>query len=235
MRLVFAMRTGQREDTMSHDPHAQIDQTVLERIESSPVGAVPHTPTYQDSLRRLYATHQVYASADFKDGHVTARSLAKAPLFYADNLDALIAGRIEVSALESNDRIFDRYVKSLPEAVRAKAESQRVRVVGKPIHHRKHHGPGEAPAVHDPVHSVFLVPGTGPHPGISGNYLYGSLHEVMHAGAASTWTVVLHDSEDGRSVFNADTLAAVLAVLQDVIASAPFGLNELTSLGFKLN
>ena len=220
---------------MSNAPHTQIELTVLDMIENSPVGAVPHTPTYQDALRKLHASHRVYSSADFKDGHVTVRSLAKAPLFHANNLDALIAGRIDVSALESNDRIFDRYVQSLPETLRAKAESQRLRVVGKPVQHRKHHGPGEAPAVHDPVHSIFLVPGTGPHPGLSGNYLYGSLHEVIHPGAPSTWTVSLHDGDDGASALNAPVITEALTALQDVIASAPFELSELASLGFKAN
>src|SRR5688500_4068660 len=98
---------------MSLDPHAQLDQTVLDNIAPSPTGAVPHTPTYQDALRRLYATHQVYASADHKDCHVTVRSLARAPLFYANNLDALVAGQLDVTALESNDSIFSRYVQSL--------------------------------------------------------------------------------------------------------------------------
>jgi hypothetical protein len=220
---------------MANAPQTQTELTVLDMIENSPVGAVPHTPTYQDALRKLHANHQVYSSADFKDGHVTVRSLAKAPLFYANNLEALIAGKIDVSALESNDRIFDRYVQSLPEALRTKAESQRLRVVGKPIHHRKHHGPGEVPAVHDPVHSIFLVPGTGPHPGLSGNYLYGSLHEVLHPGAPSTWTVSLHDADDGASAINAAAMPEALTALQDVIASAPFELSELASIGFKAN
>jgi hypothetical protein len=220
---------------MSLDPHAQLDQTVLDKIEQSPVGAVPHTPTYQDALRRLYATHQVYASADHKDGHVTVRSLATLPLFYANNLEALTAGQIEVSALESNDSIFSRYVGSLPAGVRAKAEAVRLKVVGRPVQHRKHHGPATAPVIHDPVHSVFLVPGCGPHPGLPGNYLYGALQEIMHAGAASTWMLQLHDAEDGVSVLAAPTLPEALTALQDVIASAPFHLSELTALGFRLN
>jgi hypothetical protein len=220
---------------MSHAPHTQTELTVLDMIENSPVGAVPHTPTYQDALRKLHATHQVYSSADFKDGHVTVRSLTKLPLFYANNLEALAAGQIEVGELESNDRVFDRYVQSLPEALRAKAESQRLRVVGRAIQHRKHHGPGEAPVVHDPVHSIFLVPGAGPHPGIAGNYLYGSLNEVMHGDAAATWNVKLHDSEDGSSAMEVRTLSEALTVLQDVIASAPFELSELAALGFKAN
>jgi hypothetical protein len=27
---------------------------------------------------------------------------------------------------------------------------------------------------HDPIHTLFLVPGAGPNPGIPGNYLHGS-------------------------------------------------------------
>lgn len=220
---------------MSHDPHAQLDQTVLDKIEQSPIGAVPHTPTYQDSLRRLYATHQVYASADHKDCHVTVRSLAKQPLFHANNLDALVAGKIDLSALESNASIYDRYVQSLPATLRAKAETHRLKVIGRAISHRKHHGPGEAPEIHDPVHSVFLVPGTGPHPGLPGNYLYGSLDEVMHAGAASTWTIQLHDNDDAVSSLSAATLPEALTALQDALSSAPFHLSELAALGFKAN
>jgi len=220
---------------MSHDPHAQVDQAVLEKIEQSPVGAVPHTPTYQDSLRRLHATHQVYASADYKDGHVTARSLAKAPIFHANNLASLITGKIDVSALETNNSVFSRYVQSLPAALRDKAEALRAKVIGRAILHRKHHGPGEAPAIHDPENILFLVPGTGPHPGLPGNYLQGALREVMHPGAVSTWKLELHDGEDGVSSLAAATLPEALTALQDVISSAPFHLSELDALGFKLN
>lgn len=217
---------------MSLDPHAQLDQTVLDKIEQSPVGAVPHTPTYQDALRRLYATHQVYASADHRDGHVTARSLANAPLFYATNLDALIAGQISPDALEANASIFSRYVQSLPAALRDKAETFRARVVGRPIHHRKHHGPGEAPVIHDPVSSIVLVPGAGPHPGLPGNYLYGALHELVHPDAPSGWALQLHDAEDALSVLECASLADALSALQDMLASAPFHLGELDALGF---
>jgi hypothetical protein len=220
---------------MSHDPHAQIDQTVLDKIEQSPVGAVPHTPTYQDSLRRLHATHQVYTSADYKDGHVTVRSLAKAPIFHANNLESLIAGKIDVSALETNNSIFSRYVQSLPVALRDKAEALRAKVIGRSIQHRKHHGPGDAPEIHDPVNSLFLVPGTGPHPGLPGNYLQGALIEIMHPGAPSTWKLELHDRDDGVSSLVASTLPEALTALQDVISSAPFHLSELDALGFKLN
>ena len=140
MALVLRGAAGLTASTMPSDPHAPFDQTVLEMIEHSPVGAVPHTPTYQDALGRLYATHQVYASADHKDGHVTARLLARLPLFHAGNLDAVAAGTADVTALEGNAAIFDRYLASLPAALRARAEGHRLKVVGRPVHHRKHHG-----------------------------------------------------------------------------------------------
>ena len=219
---------------MSQDPHAPFDQTVLEMIEHSPIGAVPFTPTYQDSLKRLYASHQIYASADHKDGHVTARALAKLPLFHAANFDAFVAGAIDATELEPNPGIFDRYLASLPAALRPKAEAHRVKVVGRPVHHRKHSG--TAPEIHDPVHSLILVPGTGPHPGLPGNYLYGSLFETAPTagGAASHWAIQLHDIDDGASTYDAATLPEVLEKLQEVFASAPFHLSELAALGFKL-
>ncbi len=218
---------------MSQDPHAPFDQTVLEMIEHSPVGAVPFTPTYQEALRRLYASHQVYASADFKDGHATVRSLTKLPLFHAANVDALVAGSAEAAALESNSGIFDRYLSHLPGPLRAKAEAHRLKVVGRPVHHRKH--AGTAPGIHDPVHTLFLVPGTGPHHGLPGNYLHGALFEVAHPGTPATWAIQLHDTDDGASTFDAATLPAALEKLQEVFASAPFHLNELAALGFKAN
>jgi hypothetical protein len=93
---------------MSHDPNAEFDHTVLDKIEASPIGALPLTPAYQDALNRLYAARQVYVSADHKGGHVTARSLASLPTFQAENLPALIAGEIDVEALESNASFYDR-------------------------------------------------------------------------------------------------------------------------------
>jgi len=220
---------------MSHDPHASFDQSVLDMIEHSPVGAVPHTPTYQDALRRLYASHQVYASADHKDGHVTVRSLTALPPFHASNLDALIAGQIEPAALEGNPAIYDRYMASLPPALRDHAETHRLKVVGRPIQHRKHHGAAEAPEIHDPVHSLFLVPGSGPRLGLPGNYLHGSLFEIMHPGAPATWAVQLHDSDDGASTLECPTLREAVAVVQEVLACAPFHLSELDALGFTQN
>ena len=217
---------------MPQDPHAPFDQTVLDMIEHSPIGAVPNTPSYQDAIKRLYASHQAYADADHKDGHVTARSLARLPSFYATNLDALTAGQIAPEALESNASIFDRYVKSLPADRRAKAEGYRLTVAGRVAHHRAKHGGAIA---HDPLHTLFLVPGTGPHPGLPGNYLHGSLFQVNANAAANSWAVHIHDSDDGAALCDAPTMEAVLAKLQEVLASAPFNLNELEALGFRLN
>jgi hypothetical protein len=93
---------------MSQDPNAHFDSTVLEMIEHSPVGAVPATPSYQDAIVRLRASHKIYADADHKDGHVTARSLARLRNFHAGNLDSLVAGTILPEALEPNSGIFDR-------------------------------------------------------------------------------------------------------------------------------
>ncbi len=215
---------------MTQDPNAEFDHAVLDKIESSPIGAVPTTPAYQDALRRLYAAHQVYADADHKGGHVTARSLTKLPFFQANNLEAYIAGEITDEALEANASIFDRYVQSLPLDQRARAEKQRHLVIGKAVHHRTKHG---VAAVHDPMHTLFLVPGAGPHPGLPGNYLHGS---VFHVGdeATGSWMVHVHDSDDGASVFSTPKLPEALAKLQEVLASAPFHLNELEGLGFHL-
>lgn len=116
MNLVFANLAGQCPG-MPHNPHANFDQTVLEMIEHSPVGAVPVTPAYQDAIRRLYVANRAYADADHKDGHVTARSLAKLPLFHANNLMELVASQIAPEALEANGSIFDRYIQSLPAAL----------------------------------------------------------------------------------------------------------------------
>lgn len=216
---------------MPQSPHAQFDQTVLDMIDHSPIGAVPVTPAYQDAVNRLYGSHQAYADADHKDGHVTARALAKRPAIHADNLEALIAGQIAPEALEANGSIFARYVLSLPAERRAKAESYRLTVAGRVAHHRAKHG---VEAAHDPVHTLFLVPGTGPHPGLPGNYLYGSAFQVRADAATSPWAVHLHDSDDGAAIFDAPTMAGALAKVQEVLASAPFNMNELEALGFRL-
>jgi len=210
---------------MPHDLNAEFDQAVLEMIEHNPVGAVPRTLTHQDALKRLLATQQAYAHADYKDGFVTARSLTKLPSFHAENLDALIAGQITADALEPNASIFDRYVRSLPAAHQARAESKRLIVAGKPAHHRSKH---DGAVIHDPVHSLFLVPGAGVHPGLPGNYLYGFVHEM----STDAWTIHLHDSDDGVSTFTAAAQNEALAKFQEVLASAPFHLSELEALGF---
>lgn len=219
---------------MAHDPNSAFDQTVLEMIEQSPVGAVPHTPTYRDALRRLYATHQVYPSADYKDGHVTVRSLTRQPSFVASNLDDFVAGRVADTALEANSAIFTRYLESLPVALQPRAAAHRLKVVGRPVYHRKHGGALPA-GVHDPVHSLFLIPGSGPRHGLPGNYLWGSLFEVLHDDAPATWAVQLHDAEDSAATAEAATLMAAKEKLDEVLASAPFDLVEVEALGFTLN
>ena len=220
---------------MSPDPNSPFDQAVLDQLERSPVGALPSTPTYQDALNRLRTAHQVYASADFKGGHVTARSLAQSPSFHANNLAALLAGQIAPQALESNGSIFDRYAQSLPPARREKAAGFRLGVAGRPAHHRaKHGGAADAPVVHDPIHSLFLVPGTGPHHGLPGNYLYGSVLQI-NATPDSAWAVHLHDCDDGAAFFDAATMADAFAKLGELVESAPFAMDELEALGFRLN
>ena len=220
---------------MPNDSAAQFDQTVLDLIEHSPTGMVPHTPAYVDALGRLYHSHQVYASADHRGGHVTARSLATHPVFHANNLDALMSGAVDISELEPNAGIFDRYVQSLPAAQRAIAESHRLKVAGRPVHHRARHHEAAADAVgHEGVHSLFLVPGGGLHPGLPGNYLYGALFERGAEASSAAWALQVHDSDDGVALCDGTTLAEALAKWQDVIASAPFHLAELDALGFQL-
>ncbi|MDB6167153.1 MAG: hypothetical protein JWM88_17 [Verrucomicrobia bacterium] len=215
---------------MSHDPNEQFDHAVLDIIEHSPTGAVPHTPAYQDALKRLHASHQAYPDADHKDGHVTARALARLPLFHAGNLDALVAGTIAPAELESNARIYDRYVRSLAAPLRAKAESHRLTVTGKAVHHRAKQG---HEVFHDPVHTIFLLPGAGPHPGLPGNYLHGSMFQV--SADATAWAVHVHDSLDGMAQIDSANLAEALSHLQETLSSAPFHLSELAALGFRMN
>lgn len=216
---------------MSHDPNTEFDHAVLDKIELSPIGAVPTTPAYQDALNRLRVAQQIYAHADHKGGYITARSLASLPLFHAHNLDAFIAGQIGDEALESNASIYDRYVASLPAAVRARAEGQRVMVIGKPAHHRAKH---DGSVVLDPLHMLFLVPGAGPHPGLPGNYLHGALFHVGADDVTGAWVVQVHDCDDGACEFRVPTRAEALTKLQEVLESAPFHLSELETLGFHL-
>ena len=216
---------------MPPDPHAAFDHSVLDLIEHSPVGAVPSTPSYQDALGRLRAAHQVYPDADHPKGFVTVRSLATRPIFHAGNLDAWMAGTIEAEALESNASIFDRYVAALPAAFRAKAEGLRLVVAGRPAHHRKHGGV----IAHDPVHTLFLVPGAGPAPGIPGNYLHGSILQLGADPVTGGWAIHVHDSDDGAALCDLPTLPEALAKFQEVISSVPFHLSELDAWGFRSN
>lgn len=217
---------------MLHDPNAQFDQTVLDMIELSPVGAVPVTPAYQDAIRRLYASHQAYPDADHKDGHVTTRSLIKLPSFHASNFEALLQGQINAEELELNAAIFDRYVQSLPAERRPRAETFRLTVAGKAAHHRAKHG---VETIHDPVHTLFLVPGAGLHPGLPGNYLYGTVFQIGADAATSPWAVHVHDSDDGAALFDAPTIGEAMDKLQEVLESAPFHMSELEALGFRAN
>lgn len=218
---------------MSQDPNAQFDQSVMEMIEHSPTGAVPHTTSYVEALKRLYSAYQVYPSADHKGGHVTARSLAGRPTFLAGNLEALAAGQIQPEALEANSKVFDRYLQSLSAVDRPRAEAHRLKVTGKPVHHRKHHGADAAHSHHDPVHSLFMVPGAGAHHGLPGNYLYGSVFESGAGDAKSTWAIHLHDAEDGASYLQVPDLPSAFASVKELIETAPFHLNELEAFGFK--
>jgi hypothetical protein len=208
------------------DPFAEFDHSVLDKIELSPIGALPVTPSYQDAIKRLYTHRQVYASADHKGGHVTARSLTQLPSFFAHNLDAFIAGQIGEPELESNKSIYDRYVHSLPAAIQPRAEARRLDVIGKPILHRAKHG---AEVVHDPMHMLFLVPGAGRNPGLPGNYLHGALFHVGPDAATGNWVIQVHDSLDGLSEFATPALPDALAKLQEVLASAPFHMEELSA------
>lgn len=209
---------------------SEFEHAVLDKIEQSPVGSVPHTPAYQDALAHLRASHQVYLSADHKGGFVTARSLAALPVFHARNFDALLAGAIPVGELEPDAAIFDRYVASLPPPLRPLAETCRAMVVARKVLHRAHkHGS----IVHDPAHTLFLVPGGGPNPGLPGNYLYGSVLERVDAAAAGGWAIHLHDHDDGAARCDLPNEAAAFAKLQEVLASAPFQLDELEALGFR--
>jgi hypothetical protein len=216
---------------MPHDPHAEFDHNVLGLIEHSPVGAVPRTPAYQDALGRLQASHQVYPNADYADGFVTVRSLSARSCFHAANLDAWMAGSIEDAAIEPNASIFDRYAAALPAGLRAKAEAFRLRVAGRPALHRKHGGV----LATDPVHTLFLVPGAGPNPGIPGNYLHGFLLQRGADPVTGGWSIHLHDRDDGASMCDVPTRRDAREKLQEVLASAPFHLSELAALGFRAN
>ena len=216
---------------MSHDPNAEFDQSVLDKIDLSPIGALPATPAYQDALKRLYASRQVYAHADHKGGHVTARSLARSPNFHAHNLEAFIAGRVSEAELETNGSIYERYVQAHAPGLWARAESLRTAVIGKPHHHRAKQGAAEA---HDPLHMLFLVPGAGPNPGLPGNYLHGSVFHVGPDDTTGRWEIHIHDSEDGACIHGVPARSDALAKLEEILGCAPFHLAEIEELGFRM-
>lgn len=214
---------------MGQSAHDPFDSVVLDLIDHSPTGSVPATPAHQDALRRLYASYQVFPSADHKDGHVTVRSLAGQAAFCAANLAQLGTGAIGQEALESNTLIFDRYLRSLRSERQPAAETHRAEVVGRAIHHRTGHVPIGG---HDLVHSLILIPGSGPDAGLPGNYLYGYLSEAdPNAGA---WSVRLRDSSGTCARFQAPNAAAAVSKLQELIESCPFDLRELDAFGFQL-
>lgn len=58
----------------------------------------------------------------------------------------------------------------------------------------------------------------------------------MSADAAtSPWAVHVHDSEDGDVLYDALTMADALTKLQELLACAPFNINELEALGFRFH
>ncbi len=213
---------------MSLDPQAQFDETVMEMIEHSPTGAVPHTPSYDDAVKRLAQASKIYADADHKDGWVTARALAKRATFHATNWEEFVAGTISDVQLEPNASVFNRYLVSLSAEGQARAEGFRARVAGKPVMHRARAGA----VFHDPIHALFLVPGSGPNRGLPGNYLHGSVIQLGEA-ATGTWAIDVHDADDDVVLFDAGTLKEAAEKLQEVLESAPFYLWELEGLGFR--
>ena len=215
---------------MPHAPLTPFDHTVLDLIDHNPTGSVPRTSTHDESLKRLQAALQVFHSSDYKDGFVTARALARQSLFVAAGLQELAAHPADVSQVEANAAVFDRYVASLPAAQRARAETFRLSTAGRPVHHRVKAG---GALVHDPLHSIFLVPGVGPQPGLPGNYLRGSLDELPSAGGQPRYRLQVLDADTDAAVCELPTLAEALARLRDLIESAPFHLSELEALGFE--
>jgi hypothetical protein len=233
MGLVIVSERGQPL-RMTLDPFAQFDQQMLDVIEYNATGAVPHTPTHQDSLRRLIESHQVYASADYSDGFVTMRTLATQPFFWANNLEQVLTGKLPPADLESDESIFNRYAASLPESLQGAAEQARSLVVERRLQHRNKHGIEE---FHDPLHTLLMMPGAGAHPGLAGNYLFGSLVQTggTDEDLSGSGAINLHDRDDGAAFCEMDSVAAALEKVQDLMASAPFLLSELEALDFRLN
>jgi len=217
---------------MPLDPQTQFDQHLLEMIENSPTGIPPATPAHQEALARLISAHQVYPSANHREGYVTMHALAQLPSFYAENLGEVMAGKAEQSTLETDDSIYDRYVASLAEDLREAAEDVRSMAVGRKLLHRSKQ---DGEVVHDPIHSLFLIPGAGPHPGLPGNYLHGSIFQDHIDDLAGAWAVHIHDRDDGVATIAVPNREKALEKLQELLASAPFLLSELDALEFQMN
>ena len=217
---------------MPLDPQTQFDQHLLEMIEQSPTGSPPATPAHQEALARLMSAHQVYHSADHHDGYATVHALAQLPSFHAENLEDVMGGKAEESDLESDESIYDRYVASLPEASREAAEGYRALSIGRKLLHRSKH---DGEVVHDPIHSLFLIPGAGLNPGLPGNYLHGSIFQDHIDDLAGAWAVHIHDRDDGAATIEVPSRDDALEKLQELLASAPFLLAELDALDFQMN
>jgi hypothetical protein len=159
------------------------------------------------------------------------RALAARPSFHAGNIAAVVAGREAPTALEADTAVFDRYVASLPAALQPTAETFRPKAVGRRLLHRAK----LADTAHDPVHSLFLVPGVGLNPGLPGNYLYGSIIEDDAADPHCTWSLHVHDRDDGAASCDGLPRDAAWAKFEELLASAPFMLSELDALDFRLN
>jgi hypothetical protein len=213
---------------LSNDP--SLDQEVLDMIERSPTGSVPRTPTFDDAVARLRASQQIFSSADHKDCHVTARSLAKLPVFCAKNLKEFLAADQAGIELEPNNSIYDRYLQSLSPAVRQRAEGFRLIIAGRPVHHRIKTGQGR-----DPLHSIFLIPGGGPHVGYPGNYLHGLISEKPDASQTNRCSITICDAEHDTASFEASSVKEAAEKLDEVLESIPFHLTELEALGFSIH
>lgn len=216
---------------MPHSPHDEFDHAVLDMIERSSSGSVPRTPTYDEAIKRLLGSRQIYHSSDHRDGYVTARSLSSLACYVPAGLEGLVAAGGDASGVEQPNAVYDRYVAALPAPQRQKAESLRLSIAGKAVHHRPKTG---GTLVRDPLHLLFLVPGAGPQPGLPGNYLRGMLDEVPSVAGATLWRIRVMDTDTDASEWTTADLGEAVARVGEVVACAPFHLDELAALGFEL-
>lgn len=204
------------------------DQTVLGLIEQTTNGVVPRTPSYDESTTRLRAAGQIYANSDFPGGFVTARSLARLPLFAAANLEACVNCGDGSVTPEPNLAVFERYLQSLRPELRARAETFRVPLAGHPVHHR---AKGGAAPSREPLNLLFFIPGGSKHRTLPGNYLHGFLKEGV---AGAPWELRVADAERGTARLTAATREEAFGKYAELTASVPFLLGELEALGFSL-